>query len=151
MPELTPEEVNRRVAEKFGWSGMENADACIAEMFPYPDKHLNGAQLAEATASGWFGWASGAPGPSTAGGFISEGADKEPTPDYCRDPAAGDLVRQEIERRKLPYYEAHDLNMRRASIRLADGTDKRVLIVKHESHTRGYVLCLAFLAATETE
>lgn len=148
----SPKEINKRVAEACGWSGLENADACISEMFPYPDKHLNLAQLVEATASGWFGWAPGAPGPSTVGGFISEGADKEPTPDYCRDASAADLVIQEIERRGWgigadEYVDSDDgQRIREWSVGVPGNPTGKSYYGRNDDSWK-MALCLAFLAA----
>jgi hypothetical protein len=151
---VTNEEINRRVAVAMKWSGLEDAETCLSEMHPaetWADEYT-------ATASGWYGWEPGAKGVSSAGGFISECADKVPTPDFCRDPAAADLVRLEIERmgwmltridykseRSLPAYPSQH----RAQI-LTGG----VLSEGHwgaDDERPGRALCLAFLAACEAQ
>jgi hypothetical protein len=94
---LTNEEahaLNRRVAEALKWSGLESADAYIAECWP------NGLPMGEAyfritDHGGWFGWPPGTRMHQTEIG--PEAPDKEPVPDFCRDAAAADLVRGFIE------------------------------------------------------
>lgn len=78
-----------------------------------------------------------------------------PLPDFCTDPAAADLVRQEIERRGWDWDAqayVHDGGTRRYATVIGRMDAKENMFSRGRSESSSHMaLCLAFLAACDAE
>jgi len=146
---VTPEEktaLNRRVAVAMRWSGLESADAYIAEC--WPDGLPEGEGYFYITDNGgWFGWPPGARRYETDCGM--ESPDKEPVPDFATDPAAADLVKAHMRAQGWHYRQGWGTDGAWAYV---DTREPDYIIGEsYQQEGESHALCLSFLAAHDAQ
>lgn len=135
--ELTDEELNRRVAEVLGWRS--GVDAGGTRYLFRPREALGNGTVLDSTliADGaecrWYGG---------AGSWFR-------IPDFSRDPAAADLVRQEMDRRGWSWNTRKAKGGYSAGVHI--GNSLRDYHREESPLSPHHALCLAFLAAVDAE
>ena len=147
MTENERRDMNRRVAVAMGWKWIKTRKnlqcgppIVFHASFKHPDSLPSCVQ--------WEEW-KGTPEEAHAEALKAGGDPYWGVPPYCTDPAAADLVRQEIERRWGHYYEAIDPFTRRVSI--SPKGRVRILLSRHPDYELFVLRCEAFIAACEAE